>query len=316
MKHLKFALSLAFFPLIAGVPAMAQNTGNPGTGQAVVTVLPKIDGVVAPSVANQDLSVQVNGKNAKVTKWAPFNNSTDTLELVVLIDDSARSSLGTQLSEIDRFIKALPPNVKASIAYMENGHASIAVPLSFDHARVLSALHIPGGSPGSSSSPYFCISDLAQHWPSNDPSARREVVAITDGVDRYQMRFDPDDPYVAAAIRDTVKAHIVVYSIYWADQGRADRTAYENNAGQNLMLLVTDATGGKSFWEGMGNPVSFEPYFDELIRRFRNQYELAFVSPAKGKPEVESMKLKLSAPGDSIESPKQVLVVPAAATQE
>ena len=31
------------------------------------------------------------------------------------------------------------------------------------------------------------------------------------------------------------------------------------------------ATGGKSFWQGMGNPVSFQPYFEELTRRLRNQ---------------------------------------------
>jgi hypothetical protein len=60
----------------------------------------------------------------------------------------------------------------------------------------------------------------------------------------------------------------------------------------------------------MGNPVSFQPYFDELTRRLRNQYELGFVSPLKGKAEVETMKLKLSAPGNDVNAPQQVLVVP------
>jgi hypothetical protein len=199
---------------------------------------------------------------------------------------------------------------------MENGRATFAAPLSADHEQVLRALHLPGGSPGYSSSPYFCLSELAQHWPSRDSEARREVVMVTDGVDRYQMHYDPEDPYVEAATTDAVKAHLVVYSIYWVNRGRADQTEYENNAGQNLLNEVTQATGGKSFWQGMGNPVSFEPYFDELTRRFRNQYELGFVSRLGGKPEVETLKLKLSAPGTEVDTPQQVLVVPVAPAQK
>ena len=310
------AVWMALIPLLMGVGSLAQSGDNQGAGDAVVTVLPKHEGdAVAASVANQDLSVKVNGKNAKVTRWAQFKSPDDRMELVLLIDDSARSSLGTQLEEIAHFVNTLPPNTKVAIGYMENGRTTFAAPLSTDHKLALSALHLPAGSPGYSTSPYFCLSDLAKNWPSSDLEARREVVMVTDGVDTYQRQFDPQDPYVEAAETDAVKAHLVVYAIYWANQGRADSTASANNAGQNLMVELTQATGGKSFWQGMGNPVSFEPYFDELTRRFRNQYELGFVSQLKGKPEVETMKLKLSAPGDEVNAPQQVLVVPTSRPQ-
>ncbi|HUD13972.1 MAG TPA: hypothetical protein VMQ56_09990 [Terracidiphilus sp.] len=308
---------MALIALLMAVGAWAQNGENQGTGDVVVTVLPKHEGdAVAASVANQDLSVKVNGKNAKVTRWAQFKSPDDRIELVLLIDDSARSSLGTQLEEIAGFVKTLPPNIKLAIGYMENGRSTFAAPFSSDRQQALSALHLPGGSPGYSTSPYFCLSDLAKNWPSNDAEARREVVMVTDGVDTYQRRFDPDDPYVQAAEGDAVKAHLVVYAIYWANRGRADSTEVANNAGQNLMVELTEATGGKSFWQGMGNPVSFEPYFDELTRRLRNQYELGFVSPSKGKAEVETMKLKLSAPGDEVNAPQQVLVTPTGGPQK
>src|ERR1700677_1867467 len=308
---------MALIPLLMGVGAAAQEAGNQGTGDAGGRGWPKHEGEgLAPRGANWGLRVTVNGKNAKVTRWEPFKSPNDRIELVVLIDDSARSSLGTQLEEIANFVKTLPPNVKAAISYMENGRATFAAPLSTDRQQALSALHLPGGSPGYSTSPYFCLSDLAKNWPSKDAEARREVVMVTDGVDTYQRRFDPDDPYVQAAEADAVKAHLVVYAIYWANRGRADSTEVANNAGQNLMVELTEATGGKSFWQGMGNPVSFEPYFDELTRRLRNQYELGFVSPLKGKPEVETMKLKLSAPGDEVSAPQQVLVVPTGGPQK
>jgi hypothetical protein len=312
------AVWAAFVVLLAGLaaaaPAEGQESGQ-GSGQAVVTVLPKHEGEMAPSVTNQDLSVKVNGKNGKVTEWTQFKGP-DPIELVLLIDDSARTSLGTQMNEISDFIKTLPPNIKASVAYMQNGRAVFAAPLSADHDTILKSLRLPGGSAGTSASPYFSLSDLAKHWPSPASNARREVLMVTDGVDRYQMHYDPDDPYVQAAIDDAVRAHLVVYSIYWLNRGRADATGYENNAGQNLLLQVAQATGGKSFWEGMGNPVSFTPYLDELTRRFHNQYELGFSVGLSGKPEVETFKLKLSAPGGDVTAPQKVLVAPEGSGQK
>jgi len=129
---------------------------------------------------------------------------------------------------------------------------------------------------------------------------------ITDGVDYYNPRYDPEDPYMQAAVTDSVRAGLVVYSIYWRNQGRFDRTGYATDAGQNLLLNVTQATGGNSYWQGYGNPVSFQPYFKDLDRRLQNQYEVSFTSPLKGKPEVQTMKLKTN--GGKVDAPQQVLV--------
>ena len=310
MKSSVMAILLALAALPMAAPLFAQSMGQ---GQAVVTVLPKVEGQpVPPSVAQQDLAVKVNGKNAKVTHWAPFQAPDNKIELVLLIDGGARSSLGGQMEEMGKFVNSLPPNVKAGIAYMENGQAQFVAPLTSDHAAILKNLHLPLGMAGIGASPYFCLSDLAKHWPGQDESARREVVMVTDGVDNYERRFDPDDPNVQAAINDAVRARMVVYSIYWMNQGRFDSTAYANNDGQNLLSTVTEATGGRSFWQGMGNPVSFQPYLEELSRRLRNQYELDFSAPINGKPNVEVMKLELHAPGTEIDAPRQVLMVPAA----
>lgn len=307
MKHLRVAIGMAVALLVAA-PLFAQNTGH---GTAVVTVLPKVAGQAVPaSVVQEDLAVKVNGKSAKVVRWAPYAAPNNAIELVLLIDGGARSSLGRQLDDIAEFVKSLPPNVKAGIAYMGNGQAVFAGPLTSDHAKVLENLHLPISSPGISGSPYFCLSDLAKHWPGKDESARREVVMVTDGVDNYEPRFDPEDPYVAAAIRDAVKARLVVDSIYWMSAGRWDRNEFVSNGGQSLLAQVSDATGGKSFWMGNGNPISFRPYFEELSRRLRNQWELKFTAPVHGSQDVAQMKLKLQAPGTEISAPQRVLMAP------
>jgi hypothetical protein len=315
MKNRTVMISMAVAAMVAAAPLLALGQDNQGQGQAVVTILPKHDGELPPSVANQDLAVKVDGKNARVTKWTPLRGPGDTMELVVLIDGSARNSLGSQLESIAHFLKALPPNAKAGVAYMQSGRAVFAGPLSADHEQVAGELRLPGGSPGSDSSPYFCLSDLATHWPSQDRAARREVVMVTDGVDNYQPQFDPSDPYVESAIKSSVQAGLIVYSIYWRSQGFADRSPEQSNGGQSLLSEVADATGGKTFWQGSGNPVSIEPFLDELTRRFRNQYELGFTAHLGSKAAVESLKLKLSAPDTEVDAPQEVIVYPAAPTK-
>ena len=228
--------------------------------------------------------------------------------LVVLIDLSACATLGLQLRDIANFIQSLPASAKVSAGYMNYGSAALLGPLSTNHAQAAKNLGLPNGFPGSNGSPFFCLSDLAKHWPSTDLSARREVVMITDGVDNYSRRYDPLDPYVAAATTDSVRAGLVVYSIYWRDRGRMDDRSYASFDGQSQLAALTQATGGTSYWEGNGNPISFGPYFRDLAWRLQNQYRLSFHSPLKGKPEVESLALKAGGPAAEVFAPHQVFV--------
>jgi hypothetical protein len=277
--------------------------------QAVITVMSK-NAEAPAALQQQDLKVQVNGKSANITDLVALRGDRAGLELVILIDGSARTSLGRQMEDIAHFVQSLPPTTEVGIAYMQNGTASFAQPLTADKALALRSLHLPNGSAGSDASPYFCLSDLAKRWPSANRENRREVVMITDGVDRYNLRYDPDDPYVQAAINDSIRAGLIVHSIYWRSDGRLDRSLYENNAGQNLLDQVTQTTGGRSYWQGTGNPVSFSPFLDDLGRRLQNQYELGFVTPAKAKPEVENLKIKLEMPNAKIDAPQRALIAP------
>jgi hypothetical protein len=300
------ALVAAGVVFTASAVLAADNNSTTGQGSAIVTVL---QGQEMPGgIPQQALQLKVNGKESTITGWTPLRGPQAKVELVVLIDDGARTSLGTQLSEIAKFIDGLQPNAKVAVAYMMNGRAAFSGPLTTDRAVVVKQLHLPmAGMPGIDASPYFCLSDLAKSWPSRDPGARREVVMVTDGVDNYDRRFDPEDPYVQAAIDDAVRARLIVYSIYWTSSGRFDRRMYGADTGQNLLAEVTDATGGNSYWMGLGNPVSFEPYFADIDRRLDNQYELDFMTPVGNKPQIENLKLKLSAPA-KIDAPQQVFV--------
>ena len=302
----QLAVLLAAGSLFAANFALAADQNQEGQGRAVITVLP--DKEMLGAIPQDALHVKLDGKESEVTGWTALDTPSSPIEMVVLIDDGARSSLGTQMQDMAKFIKGLRPGAKVAVAYMQNGSAVFSGPLTTDHDAVVRELHLPlAGAPGISASPYFCLSDLAKNWPSRDAKARREVVMVTDGVDDYNVRYDPEDPYVQAAINDSVRARLVVYSIYWRNQGGFDRTGYAAADGQNLLAQLTQATGGNSFWEGYGNPVSFEPYFADIDRRIDNQYELDFTARIGSKPQIESLRLKVSAHA-KVEAPEQVYI--------
>jgi hypothetical protein len=309
MKFNRFFAAAAGLGLMAAVlPAMADD-GDRVPAQTVVTVLGK-GSEAPPAVQPQDFKVEVNGKSSPVSTATPLRGDRAGLELVILIDSGARNSLGREMDDVQKFVQSLPPTTAVAIAYMQNGRAVMAQPLTTNKAQALQALHLPGGIGGVSASPYFCLSDLAKNWPSTNRENRREVVMIGDGFDPYNPRFDPDDPYLQAAITDSLRAGVIVHGIFWHDTGFASRTFAGTNTGQNLMTIVTAATGGEYYWQGFSNPVSFQPFFNDLSRRLDNQYELSFTAPAKRKPEVESLKVKMEVPNAKLTAPQQVLVAP------
>jgi hypothetical protein len=296
------AIWIAAGALLAAAPAYPQGEKAEGRGWAVVTVLPKQKSAPPVNVSPQSVSIKVNGTAATVTHWAPLTAADGSLELVLLIDSTATHTLANQFDDMRHFVRSLPPDAKVAIAYMQNGRALLTGPLTADHAQALTGLHF---AEGPSVGPYFCLSDLARNWPSADRRARRAVLLVTNGVDPYNPRFDPQDIHVQAAIEDSVRAGLQVYSIYWSGVRLPPGIL---NGGQSLLEQLTQETGGNSYWMGNGNPVNLQPYFEDLARRFSNQYRLGFSAPLKGKPAIATLKLKIGGIAAQVTAPQQVFV--------
>jgi hypothetical protein len=276
------------------------------TGRAIVTVNSK-SAEDATTVPRQTVSLYENRKLQEVAGWIPLRGERSGLQLVVLLDDSSRGNLGLQLNDIRSFITGLPPNTQVAIGYMRNGAPNLAQNFTSDHAQAVKSLRLPSGTAGVNGSPYFCLSDLVKHWPGGYSNVRREVIMVTDGVDRYSGgRYDPEDPYVQAATSDAQKAGVIVYSIYYRGAGRLDRSFIVTDGGQNYLTQVSDSTGGKVYLEGFGNPVSFAPFLSDIQRKLQNQYELSFVSTAK--PGLQAIRVKTSQPNTNLEYPSRVPV--------
>ena len=303
---MKLTRTLCFSAALAVLtgPIFAQEI--PNEGPVPTTALINADSKNAVQLDPKALSLQVNGHDTPITSLA--HAGSGPMEIGILIDDGLRGTFGQQISEITNFINALPPNAGVLVGYMQNGTVRSSGHFTADHQEITNQLRITTSIPGSSASPYFCLSDFAKHWPSQQRAARF-VLMITNGVDPYNGRptiTNEDSPYVEAAQTDAQRAGVAVYSIYFPDAGF--RRGFGSISGQNYLQKVGDATGGTLFNIGTIPPVSIAPFLDQFGRALNTSYELGFMANAgSGKRNTMTrIKVKSSQSGVKIRAPEAV----------
>ena len=119
---------------------------------------------------------------------------------------------------------------------------------------------------------------------------------LTNGVDPYNGSVSPlnqDSPYVQSSITDAQRAGISVSSIYYGDVGMRGGAA--NFSGQSYLSQVAEGTGGYSYYEGRGNPVSLAPYLARFKSDIAETYVASFVAPPA--KDLLSVRIKTKAKG-------------------
>lgn len=278
--------------------AVAQTENTSGQAQIIVTV--NANQSKSPSPLQQgDLKVKVQGRPTNVVALTPIQDSTEPTQLVFLFDESARSYLALQIPDLKKFMQGLPASTSVAVAYMNNGRAVMAQKLTTDHKKAADSLRLTNGIPGITGSPYFCLSDLAKHWPSQE-KARRVVFMVTNGEDPYYRSRNLQDPYVAAAIQDAQKAGLLVYSIYFRNTFGGGPYSFSTVVGQSYLQRVADETGGQFYSMAMSSPVSFQPFLKKFKLSLERQYLLTFSTGNTGWQSVQVQSkvsgLKLTAP--------------------
>jgi hypothetical protein len=278
-------MAVAFFAVSAGA-----------FGQHLIVTAEGRRGAAPLEVVKDEVSVEVNKRPVRVEKWIPLRDDQANLELYIVIDDGEDSDLGIQFGSLKAFINGQPGTTLIGLAYLRNGSANIAAPLTADRAQLVKALRLPLGQPGIAASPYMGISDLVKNWPAAD--ARREVLLITSGIDPWSPP-DPENPYLQKAIADAQRAGILVHSIYYAGAGHTGHSYWRVNWGQNYLSELGDETGGEAYWQGFNSPVSFDPYLKDLTERLQNQYLMTLISDDT-KGGLEPVRVTTSGAGVSL----------------
>ena len=271
----------------------------------VVTVEAR-HGADVPVINQDDVMVYEGRDRDKVTGWVPLQGERAGLDLLVLIDDSSNVSLGSQLEDIRQFVNEQPATTRIGVAYMQNGTAQIAQNLTSDHALASKALRLPLGIAGANANPYFSVGDLIKHWP--DSTTRREVLIVSDGIDRF-WGGGLDDPYVDAVTEQAQREGVIVFAIYTPGIGHYGHSFWRIYWGQMYLSKLADETGGEGYSIGFyGPPVSFVPYLDDLAHRLTHQYLLTFFAQSQKKAGMQPVKVVTELPNAEMVSADRVYV--------
>ena len=305
-SHIMAGVLLAATALAVGLSSVvaqeASSTGPPV--HMVVTVEPR-HGSNVPVINREDVMVYQGRDRAKVMDWLALQGEHAGLQLFILIDDSANTSLGSQLEDVRQFINAQPATTAIGVAYMRNGIADVLQNPTNDHAQAAKALRLPFGDSGASASPYFSVTDLIKRWP--ETPVRREILMVSDGIDRF-WGSGPSDPYVDSTIEDAQRAGVIIFSIYMPGGGHFGHSFWRINWGQNYLSQISDETGGESYYLGFGAPVSFAPYLDDLTHRLTRQYLLTFLAKPEKKAGFQQVKLRTEVPNAELVGADRVYV--------
>jgi hypothetical protein len=147
--------------------------------------------------------------------------------------------------------------------------------------------------------------DLIKRWP--ESAVRREILMVSDGIDRFGGG-GPSDPYVDSAVEQAQKAGVIVFTIYATGVGHWGHSFWRIDWGQNYLAQVADQTGGEAYFLGLGTPVSFSPYLDDLSHRLNHQYLLTFLAKPQNKAGLQPVRLRTEIPNAELVSADRVWV--------
>jgi hypothetical protein len=292
-RLLSIALFVAFLPFVA---ASAQDEGI--RTQTLIRVDSKAQAI--PTIPTT--SLMVNNKPAQLTSLTQVA-ATGT-QIAILLDDGLRRSAALQFDDIGKFIVGLPAGTEVMVGYMANGGVRAVTPFTTNHEVAAQGLRMPTGIPGISASPYFCLSEFVKAWPGNDErmesgprsgNKARFVLMVTNGVDPYNGStsiLNQDSPYVQTAVNDANRAGVAVSSIYYGDSGlRGGRASF---SGQGYLQQVAEGTGGEAYYQGTGNPVSFQPFLKQFQAAISETYIATFDANPKGQGREQLVRLKIN----------------------
>lgn len=318
MKTYKSLLALAGTLCLLALSvriAHSQESSASGTAQVhmVITDEAMNDSSEVPVLRPDAIKVK-QGKNfLKVTQLIPAQGENAALQLFILIDDTCDTSIGNNLTDLRDFIKAQPATTVIGVAYMSNATIQITQNFTPDHDLAANAVRLPRGNLSTMDSPYLSLMSLVKAWP--QAKVRREVLMITDGIDRLRNDRTSLSPYSSrspagmrspttttttmatispdadTASRISQRYGVIVHSIYALGAGRLGRNAWEAQLGQSGVAKIADETGGEYFALGTQNAVSFKPYLDRLQKIFNSQYYLVFQAVPKNKEGLQRVDI-------------------------
>ena len=292
--HLKWIL---LFGLLFGTSRFANvwSAQQPATETVPVSTIVTLEakhGKEIPVVNKEDVRAFQGHDRLRVTDWIPLQGENAGLELLILIDESSRSTLALQYDDLRKFMNEQPPSTAIAVGYTEYGSVQMAQNFTKDREAAGKALRIPVGPVAAGNSPFLVVSDVIKRWP--ESKARHAIFLISSGIDPLSPGYV--NPYLDSTIEMAQRTGTEVSAIYAAQEGHFGHSFWRFSRGQDNLSRLAEMTGGESYFQGFSTPISFAPFLNEFAARLSHQYRLTVLIKQEKKPSYQHVRLETEVP--------------------
>ena len=201
------------------------------------------------------------------------------LNLAVLIQDDLVSKVGNELNVTRDFIRGLPAGSRVMVGYVTSGSLQVRQPFTDDLDKAARSLRIPVSSDAASPfNPYVEVVEALKKFQGEGKN-RNVVLLVSDGLDSSRgldVSSTMDSIDLQRAIKEANRRNVAVYSFYAPSVGLTSRSNLFAGYGQSALNRLSNETGGRAFFQGTNDFVTFDSYFDRLREALNDQIASAY----------------------------------------
>lgn len=226
---------------------------------------------IASTLMTMSLVSQANAKASE----AEASRVRVPLNLAILIQDDLVSHVSSELGVTRDFICSLPAGSRVMIGYITAGSLQVRQPFTTNLNAAANSLRIPVASTSASAfNPYVEVIEAMKKFDSSwrGPNA---VLLISDGLDDSRG-FDATTAGHTLDIDRTIseanRRDVTIFSFYAPSVGLTSHSRLAASYGQSSLNRVSHETGGRAFFQGTTDFVTFDSYFNRLRSELNRQY--------------------------------------------
>src|SRR5262249_17512225 len=198
----------------------------------------------------------------------------EPLNVAILIQDDLVSHVSNELDVTRDFIRSLPSGSRVMVGYITSGALQVRQPFTSDLGRGAKALRIPISSTSASPfNPYVEVLEALRKFDSRTKNGNI-LLLISDGLDTSRgsdaatvlHSIDLD-----RAIAEAKRRRVRIYSFYAPSVGMTSWSPLAASYGQSSLNRISNETGGKAFFQGTTDFVTFDAYFKRLIKALNEE---------------------------------------------
>lgn len=212
--------------------------------------------------------------------------SASPVALMVLVQDDVVRSVALEINALAGFIRQLPRGSRVSIGYLRTGTLQVRQKFTSDLDQAARSLRVPIGSVSAAPyNPYVEVIEALRRFDAQ-PVGRRAILLVSDGLDisRGVASSAPSQSVdLERAITEAQRKGVAIYSFFVPTTTSESNSRLISNA-QGSLEKLSEETGGRAFFQGLGAPTSFDPFIKELNLTLDRQIALTYLSthPEKG----------------------------------